>query len=48
MNRTLKTVLRLAGLGLIIFAIASDIPTGWAMALLGVGFAGVIAGGGGG
>ncbi|MFZ5649500.1 MAG: hypothetical protein ACOY4I_01430 [Bacillota bacterium] len=48
MNRTVKTIIRLAGLGLILFAVASDLSTGWALALMGAGFAGVIAGGGGG
>lgn len=47
MNRTFKIIIRLAGLGLIIFAVVSDLSTGWVLALMGVGFAGIIAGGGG-
>lgn len=48
MSRAVKTLLKLGGLGLIIFGLASDLSTGWSLALVGAGFVGVIAGGGGG
>ncbi|MCL6611033.1 MAG: hypothetical protein K6T66_05770 [Peptococcaceae bacterium] len=48
MSRNVKTFLRLAGLGLIIFGLAADLPQGWSMAAVAAGFLGLIAGGGGG
>ena len=47
MNATLKTIIRLAGIGLVIFGLVGSLPAGWAMAAVGLGLAGVIAGGGG-
>ncbi len=48
MNRTVKTLIRLAGLGLIIFGLVADLPRGWALASVAAGFLGLLAGGGGG
>lgn len=48
MNATLKTIIRLAGIGLVVFGLVGSLPSGWAMAAVGLGLAGVIAGGGGG
>lgn len=48
MSRTVKTVIRIAGLGLIIFGLVGNLPTAWSMAAMGAGFIGLIAGGGGG
>lgn len=48
MSATLKTVLRLAGIGLVLFGILGSLPSGWAIAAVGLGLVGVIAGGGGG
>ena len=48
MNTTLKTVLRLAGIGLVLLGLLGSLPSGWAMAAVGLGLVGVIAGGGGG
>ena len=47
MNATLKTVLRLAGIGLVLFGLLGSLPSGWAMAAVGLGLVGVIGGGGG-
>ncbi|MCL4439331.1 MAG: hypothetical protein M1609_01685 [Firmicutes bacterium] len=48
MNATLKTIFRLTGIGMIIFGLVGSLPSGWAMAAVGLGLVGVIAGGGGG
>lgn len=48
MNAKLKTVIRLAGIGLVLFGLVGSLPSGWAMAAVGLGLVGVIAGGGGG
>ncbi|MFZ5641978.1 MAG: hypothetical protein ACOY46_00135 [Bacillota bacterium] len=48
MSPTLKNILRLAGFGLILFGIAADIPPMWSIVSVGAGFAGILAGGGGG
>lgn len=48
LSGTVKTILRLAGLGLIIFGLAADLPSGWSIASVAAGFLGLIAGGGGG
>jgi hypothetical protein len=48
MSRTVRTVLRLVGAALIIFGVAANLPTGWAVASVGAGLAGLIAGGCGG
>lgn len=48
MKSTWKTVLRLAGIGLVIFGLVGSLPHGWAIASVTVGLIGVFAGGGGG
>lgn len=48
MSRTVKTIVRIAGLGLILFGLTADLPSGWSIAAVGAGFLGLIAGGGGG
>ena len=48
MSNNVKIVLRLAGLGLIVFGMLGNLPQGWALAMAGVGFLGLIVGGGGG
>lgn len=48
MSGTVKIVLRLAGIGLIIFGLAANLPSGWSIASVAAGFLGLIAGGGGG
>lgn len=48
MSATLKTVLRLAGIGLVLLGLLGSLSSGWAMAAVGLGLVGVIAGGGGG
>lgn len=48
MNKNIKILLKLAGFGLIVFGVAANLPTGWAMLSVGAGIAGLIASGGGG
>jgi hypothetical protein len=48
MNAGLKSVLRLAGIGLVIFGLVGNLPQGWAVAAVAVGLLGVFFGGGGG
>lgn len=48
MNRNLKNFIRLGGLALIVFGLVGNLPQGWSIALVAVGFVGLIAGGGGG
>jgi hypothetical protein len=48
MNRNLKTFFRLGGLALILFGLLGNLPQGWSIALVAMGFVGLIAGGGGG
>lgn len=37
MNRTVRTGIRLAGLGLVAFGLLYDLSSGWAMTLVAVG-----------
>ncbi len=48
MSRTVKNLLRLAGLGLIIFGLLAGLPQEWTIASVVAGFLALIAGGGGG
>jgi len=48
LSKNIKTLLKLAGFGLIIVGVAANLPTGWAMLSVGAGIAGLIASGGGG
>lgn len=48
LSRNVKTLIRLAGIGLIIFGLVGNLPQGWAVASVAAGVFGLIAGGGGG
>ncbi|MFZ5633813.1 MAG: hypothetical protein ACOY40_13305 [Bacillota bacterium] len=48
MSGTVKNLLRLAGLGLILFGLVGNLPQGWSIAAVGAGLLALIAGGGGG
>ncbi|MFZ5597602.1 MAG: hypothetical protein ACOY31_11390 [Bacillota bacterium] len=48
MNNKLRNIFRVAGFGLIIFGLVGNLPQGWAMASVGIGFVSLIALGGGG
>lgn len=48
MSSAVKNILRLAGLGLVIFGLVGNLPQGWSIALVAAGFLGILAGGAGG
>jgi len=48
LSTNMKKMLKLAGLGLIVFGVAANLPTGWAILSVGAGIAGLIVSGGGG
>ncbi|MCL6478966.1 MAG: hypothetical protein K6T65_11205 [Peptococcaceae bacterium] len=48
MSSTVRTLLRLAGFGLILFGLVGNLPQGWSIASVGAGVLALFAGGGGG